>query len=84
MDFINTIVNEVVKAIEKKNTKLYYDKTFPSVVYGVNEDGTYTIIKDKQKYEVKCAIGTTLSLGTHVWVKIPCGRLHDMHICGLR
>jgi len=28
---------------EKKNTKLYYDKTFPSVVYGVNEDGTYTI-----------------------------------------
>ena len=84
MDFINTIVNEVVKAIEKKNTKLYYDKTFPSVVYGVNGDGTYTIIKDKQKYKVKCAIGATLSLGAHVWVKIPCGRLHDMHICGLR
>ena len=84
MNFINTIVDEVLKAIDKKNTKLYYDKTFPSVVYGVNTDGTYTIIKDKQKYNVKCAIATTLPLGTHVWVKIPCGRLHDMHICGLR
>lgn len=84
MNFVNTIVDEVLKAIDKKNSKLYYDKTFPSVVYGVNNDGTYTIIKDKQKYNVKCALGTTLSLGTHVWVKIPCGRLHDMHICGLR
>ena len=73
MDFVTTIVNEVVKAIEKKNAKLYYDKTFASVVYEINGDGTYTIIKDKQKYKVKCAIGTTLSLGTHVWVKIPCG-----------
>jgi len=84
MNFVNTIVDEVLKAIDKKNSKLYYDKTFPSVVYGVNNDGTYTIIKDKQKYNVKCALGTTLSLGSHVWVKIPCGRLHDMHICGLR
>lgn len=70
--------------VEKRLSKHTDDKTFPSVVYGINDDGTYTIIKEKQKYKVKCAINTTLSLGTHVWVKIPCGRLHDMHICGLR
>lgn len=84
MNTISVLVNEVLRAMEKKNSNLNYDKTFPSVVYGINDDGTYTIIKEKQKYKVKCAINTTLSLGTHVWVKIPCGRLHDMHICGLR
>lgn len=84
MDFITTIVNEVIRAIQKDNKTSYYDKTFPSVVYGVNSDGTYTIIKDNQKYKVKCALNTTLSLGTHVWVKVPSGQLHEMHICGMR
>lgn len=85
MDFVNTIVNEVVKAIEKKNSKLSYDKTFPSVVYGVNDDGTYIIIKENQRYNVKCAIpNSNVRLGSKVWVKIPCGQLKDMHICGIR
>ncbi len=84
MDVIQTIANEVLKAIRKEKKKEECDKTFPSVVYGINDDGTYIIIKEKQKYKVKCAIPVSLSLGAHVWVKIPCGQLHNMHICGLR
>lgn len=85
MDFISTIVDEVLRAIRKEGKNNYSDKTFPSVIYGVNDNGnTYTIIKDNQKYKVKNATNTTLSLGQSVWVKIPCGRLNDMHICGLR
>lgn len=65
--------------------KYYPDKTFPSVVYGVNSDGTYTIVKANQKYNVKCAIpGLQLRLGSNVWVKIPSSRMQDMHICGVR
>lgn len=65
--------------------KYHPDKTFPSVVYGVNADGTYTIVRANQKYNVKCAIpGLQLGLGSNVWVKIPSGRMQDMHICGVR
>ena len=80
----NYILRAIDILIEQKIKKERVDKTFPSVVYGTNEDGTYTIVKDKQKYNVRCAIPVILSLGTHVWVKIPCGCLHEMHICGLR
>ena len=80
---IDIMVNKIISMVENK--KLNYDKSFPSVVYGINSDGTYTIIKSGQKYNVKCAMsGVDIKLGQGVWVKIPCGRLHDMHICGLR
>ena len=85
MDYINTMVKEVLKAIDKKLEKLYYAKAFPSVVYGVNDNGTYTIIKDMQKYNVKCCNpNLDIKLGTKVWVMMPIGRLHDMHIYGVR
>lgn len=60
-----------------------YDKTFPSVICD-KSNNKYTIIKDGQKYEVTNAINIDLNIGQLVWVKIPCGRLHCMHICGLR
>lgn len=61
-----------------------FDKTIPSVILEVNGNNTYTIMKDGQKYKVTNSLGTELSVGQSVWVKIPCGRLHCMHICGLR
>ena len=39
--------------VDKKLSKYCMDKTFPSVVYSVNSDGTYTIVKAGQKYNVK-------------------------------
>ena len=82
---IDVMVNKIISILDKKVEKLYYDKTFPSVVYGINDDGTYTIIKAGQKYNVKCAIpNMDIKLGTSVWVRIPCNRLREMHICGLK
>lgn len=81
----NQFLQAIQTMIENYTKKLYYDKTFPSVVYGINDDGTYTIIKAGQKYNVKCAIpNADIKLGTSVWVKIPCNRLREMHICGLK
>lgn len=81
----NKIIQSICTLIDKKVSKLPYDKTFPSIVYGINSDGTYTIIKAGQKYNVKCALpNADIKLGTGVWVKIPCGRFHEMHICGFR
>ena len=81
----NQFLQAIQTMIESYTSKLYYDKTFPSVVYGINDDGTYTIIKAGQKYNVKCAIpNADIKLGTNVWVRIPCNRLREMHICGLK
>ena len=81
----NNFLKTIEILVDKKLSKLYFDKTFPSVVYGVNPDGTYAIVKAGQKYNVKCAIpGLSLGLGSNVWVKIPSGRMQDMHICGVR
>ena len=81
----NNFLKTIEIFVDKKLSKLYFDKTFPSVVYGINSDGTYVIVKAGQKYNVKCAIpGLSLGLGSNVWVKIPSGRMHYMHICGVR
>ena len=85
LDAIDVIANKIIAVVDRKISKLSFDKTFPSVIYGLNSDGTYTIIKANQKYNVKCAIpGLQLGLGSNVWVKIPSGRMQDMHICGVR
>ncbi len=82
---LDIITAKIISIVDKKISKLGYDQTFPSAILGVSCNGEYTIIKAGQKYDVKCAMPVTdLKVGTNVWVRIPCGRLHDMHICGLR
>ena len=82
-DAINTIVNQVLQAIDKKNSKPKCDKTFKSTIWGKNTDGTYKISYMNQLYNVPNALGTELELGQSVWVKIPSGVFRDMHICGI-
>ncbi len=82
---LDVITDKIISTVNSKISRLGYDQTFPSVIYGISKNGEYTIIKAGQKYDVKCAMPITdLKIGTNVWVRIPCGRLHDMHICGLR
>jgi len=81
---LETLTSNMAKLIRGLFKKLKYDKSFPSTIYKVNLDGTYTIIKDKQEYKVKNALGTTLTLGQNVWVKIPQGSLRNMHIYGVK
>ena len=77
LDAIDIIVEEKIKNIQQT-------KMFKSVIVSVNSDGTYTIIKDKQKYDVNNGLGIDLTVGQTVWVMIPNGILRDMFICGIR
>lgn len=72
--------------VENKISNIYYDKTFPSVVYKVNGDGTYKISREGHLYNVPCALGIDLKVSQSVWVTIPCGmkNFKDMYISGLR
>ena len=82
-NIIQNLWNRISNLIDEKTSKLKFDKTFKSVVWDKNDNGTYQISYLGQKYNVPNALGTELQLGQSVWVKIPNGILRHMHICGL-
>jgi hypothetical protein len=79
----DTILKSIDKVLEERLKNLKYDKTFKSVVWGKNNDGTYQISYKNQLYNVYNALGTELKVGQNVWVKIPSGIFRNMHICGI-
>lgn len=74
LDAMNTMV---------KSLNLPYDKTFPTVIWG-KENGRYQISYEGRLRNIPNALPGELKTGTLVWVKIPNGKLKDMHICGVR
>lgn len=81
---INTIVECMSKLIDKKLESFQCTKVFPSIIKSINPDSTYTIIKGKNKYDVKNGLGVGLNEGQSVWVMIPNGQIKDMFVCGIR
>ena len=81
---IAMLAKEFVNLIKTHEHK--YDRTFASAVKSVNKDSTYTIMDDGGvDRNVRCAIpDAVLKIGQYVWVKVPCGRLEDIHICGVK
>ena len=82
----NTILplwSKISNLIDEETSKLKFDKTFKATIWKINTDGTYQINYKGQIYSVPNALGTTLSLGQSVWVKIPSGILRNMYICGI-
>lgn len=71
-------INGIVKA-----ASFPYDKTFPSVVWE-KENERYQISYEGRLRSIPNALPGELKAGTLVWVKIPNGKLKDMHICGIR
>ena len=80
----NAMVKEFVDLIKTHEHK--YDRTFASTIKGINKDNTYTIMDDGGvERKVKCSIpNADLKTGQYVWVKIPSGKIEEMHICGLK
>lgn len=87
---MNRVNNYILKAIgtmiDSKLSGIYYDKTFPSIIFDINNDGTYKISKDGFLYDVPCAFNVELKKGQGVWVTMPCGitNIKDMFISGIR
>ena len=81
---LDILVKEFVGLIKTHEHK--YDRTFASAVKSINRDSTYTIMDDGGvNRNVRCAIpNAALRIGQYVWVKVPSGRLEDMHISGVK
>ena len=85
-DAVLTLWNKTSGLIDEKLSHAYYDKTFPSVIYGKNGDGTYKIVREGILYDVPNSLGIELKKGQSIWVTMPCGtkKLKDMYISGVR
>ena len=80
------LLSTMEKKLAEKLASAYYDKTFPSVIYGVNDNGTYQIVREGQLYTVSNGLGIPLKITQSVWVTMPCGikNLKDMYISAIR
>lgn len=81
---IELLIHKISEMIQRNTSHLPYDQTFCSVIQGPAKNGRYPILKDGQIYEVQNSTTVNYQPGQTVWVKIPCGSLSDMHICGKR
>lgn len=84
-DAVEILCKEVLKYINKATKeKTVGDVTFKSVVSIVDNDWYYVQGQDGTIRKVKCCIpNVEIKVGQPVWVKMPCGNLKDMHICGV-
>ncbi len=86
IEAVNLLVSQFISAI--KNHEHRYDKTFISVVKEISIKNSITVytIQDESGVErkIKCAIpNSRITIGQNVWVKIPCGNIEKMFICGI-
>ncbi len=86
MNLNRTLLTSIEKLLSEKLSTIYYDKTFPSIIYGVNNDGTYQIVREGHLYTVPNGLGIPLQMAQGVWVTIPGGNknLKDMYISAIR
>jgi len=78
------LIKAIEKITDKKIANIRYDKTFPSIIYKVNNDGTYQISKEGSLYTVPCSLGVQLKITQNVWITMPGGSFKDMYISGIR
>ncbi len=87
MQNVNNVVeimaHKIMTAIDEKIKALPYDKTFPAVIWG-KENDKYQISYENQLRTISSSLEVDIAVGSFVWVKIPCGKLREMHICGIR
>lgn len=86
MNINQTLLKSIEGILADKLDKIYYDKTFPSVIYDVNEDGTCQIVREGNLYTVPNGLGIPLKVTQAVWVTMPCGNknMKDMYISAVR
>lgn len=86
MNINHTLLKAIEGILTNKLNKIYYDKTFPSVIYGTNDNGTYQIVREGNLYTVPNGLGIPLKVAQSVWVTMPCGNknMKDMYISAIR
>lgn len=84
LDLGREIIKSIQIIVDRKLSNYKADKTYKSVIKNITPKG-YVILDDTgSERTVKCCIpNLDLTVGQHVWIKEPMGKIKDIHICGL-
>ena len=83
---MKSAADEILKAIKYavERQKINCDRTYKSVIKGINKKGYVVLDRTGSERTVKCCIpGIELRPGQSVYVKEPMGDLKGLHICGV-
>lgn len=82
-----TIADEILKSIQYALDKytVKCDRTYKSVVKEITPKGYIILDNTGCERTVSCSIPDVgLTVGKGVWIKVPCGNLNQIHICGVQ
>ena len=83
---MKSAADEILKAIKYavERQKINCDRTYKSIIKGINKKGYVILDRTGSERTVKCCIpGIELRPGQSVYVKEPMGDLKGLHICGV-
>lgn len=83
---MKSAADEILKTIKYavERQKINCDRTYKSIIKGINKKGYVVLDRTGSERTVKCCIpGIELRPGQSVWVKEPMGDLKGIHICGV-
>lgn len=84
MNFKQEILKSIRLMVDEKISLYKADKTYKTVVKGMNKQGYLVLDAAGSERAVQCCIpGINLKAGQYVWVKEPMGDLKRIHICGV-
>lgn len=84
MNFKEEILKSIQSMVDKSISNYKADRTFKTVVKRVTPKGYVILDESGCERVVKCCISNvSLKAGQMVWVKIPCGKIKDMHVVGV-
>ncbi len=84
MDIGKEILKSMQIMIDKKLNTYKVDRTYRSIIKGINKKGYVILDRTGSERTVKCCIpGIEFRVGQSVWIKEPMGDLKGLHICGV-
>lgn len=83
MSVTNSIFESIDIAI-KERTKKLFNTDVSGVIDGVDEKGIYSVLIDKERYDVPNGSGMSFKRGDMVWVHCPNGDFNKKFILGGR
>lgn len=82
IEAVNTLVKEIARAIRENTVNC--DRTFKTAIKQVTSKGYVILDESGNERTVGCCIpNVRLKAGQMVWVKVPCGKIKLLHVCGL-
>ena len=84
MELGKELLKSIQIIIDRKLSTYNCDRTYQSIIKKITPKGYVVLDSNGSERTVPCCIpNLNLRVMQRIWLKEPCGRLADLHICGI-